>query len=138
MSSDISNNPNRFWPDESEQEKEDVSDGDVVGAREARAVPGTPKTPSTTYRAPGMPAGAPEHLPSDVKIGAEIMSTDKEVPEKREWPKDEEDDEGVVRTGAKGASQTSSGVWLGLFFAVIIVVILSVFLYRYIVDALGL
>lgn len=106
------------------------------GAREARAVSDVPEKSTTTerYHAPGMPEGTPEHIPNNLAVGVETFQSEeiaRNEPVRNDW-EGEEDEEGVVRTGAKGVPQTSSGIWVAVFFGSIVIVVLGVFVYQYI------
>ena len=136
------------------------------GAREARAdtIPPTDSTPvpesqkeemtpeveqsepeEGAYRAPGMPEGAPQHIPDTVKVGSELPPSAAIKQEEESvhssapgWNPSEEDEVGVVHTDAKGVKQTSSAVFVFIFFAVIALVVLGIFLYRYLNLTLGI
>ncbi len=135
------------------------------GAREARAdtIPPTNSTPAPesrreetspeveqsepekgAYRAPGMPEGAPQHIPDTVKVGSELppsaSAREQETihPPSHGWTPEEEDEVGVVHTNAKGAKQTGNNLTVLAFFVVIALVVLCIFLYRYLNLALGI
>ncbi|MBC8464872.1 MAG: hypothetical protein H8D63_00655 [Parcubacteria group bacterium] len=96
------------------------------------------------YRAPGMPAGVPQRIPGRVKVGSElpppgsIRQEETTYTPTRGWEPDEEDAEGVVHINAKGVRQTGSGVFVFAFFAIIVLVVLGVFLFRYLNLTLGI
>jgi hypothetical protein len=135
------NNPHRFWPDADDTQSKQDEGGASEHARTGTSIPPIGGTPSyeaqrestETYHAPGVPEGTPEHIPSTYE--SEVMPKDTSP---GDWGPDEVDSEGVVHVSSKGASQTSFGVWIFLFFATIALVILGIFLHRYFAVNLGL
>jgi hypothetical protein len=96
------------------------------------------------YRAPGMPEGVPQHIPDVVKVGSELPPS-ASIREQETihspshgWDPSEEDGAGVVSTNARGAKQSGSGVFVLAFFVIIALVVLGIFLYRYLNLALGI
>lgn len=154
------NDPRQFWPEEGGVETSG-SEGSAHEARAPQHASGISEpqkgghslenkkeedvSGASQYRAPGMPVGTPQRIPDEVKIGSELppSASIKQEDEKPlhsqpdAWDPSEEDDEGVVHTGAEGARQQGNNFLVIIFFAVIILVVIGVFLYQYFSLTLG-